>query len=116
MPTELLKEHQRLFPTERRRSPRIRLQVPVFLRGTDSASTDFLELTKTINIGSTGACVACSHALRTEQVVQLTIPAPSPSASGLVPAETPPLAARVRRLDSAGDLHLCGLEFLRPLD
>jgi hypothetical protein len=114
--TELLKEPQRLNPAERRRSPRIRLQVPVFLRGIDTAGGDFLELTKTINISSTGACIACSHAVRVEQAVQLTIPAPSPSASGLVPPETPPLSARVRRVQPVGDLHLVGVEFLRPLD
>jgi hypothetical protein len=90
--------------------------VPVFLRGIDAAGGDFLELTKTINISSTGACIACSHALRLDQVVQLTIPAPSPSASGLVPPETPPLAARVRRLEAIGDLNLVGMQFLRPLE
>jgi hypothetical protein len=114
--TELLKESQRLAQVERRRSPRIRLQVPVFVRGADAAGGDFLELTKTINISSTGACIACSHAVRFDQGLQLTIPAPSPSASGLVPPETPPLAARVRRIAPTGNLHLVGLEFLRPLD
>ena len=113
---ELLKEPQRLTTAERRRSPRIRLQVPVFLRGAEATGGDFLELTKTINISSRGACIACVHSLRVDQAIQLTIPTPSPSASGLVPAETPPLAARVRRLESVGDLHLVGLEFLRPLD
>ncbi len=113
---ELLKEPKRLTPSERRRSPRIRLQVPVFLRGADASGGDFLELTKTINISSTGACIACSHAVRIDQVVQLTIPAPSPSASGLVPSETAPLSARVHRFESVGDLHLVGVEFLRPLD
>ena len=116
MATELLKEPQRLTQAERRRSPRIRLQVPVFLRGADAAGGDFLELTKTINISSTGACIACSHSVRADQIVQLTIPAPSPTASGLVPPGTPPLTARVHRLESVGDLHLVGLEFLRPLD
>jgi hypothetical protein len=51
---------------------------------------EFIELTKTLNISSSGACIASSHLLQMEQVIQLTIPTPSPSTSGLVP-ETPPL-------------------------
>jgi hypothetical protein len=76
---------------------------------------EFIELTKTLNISSSGACIASSHLLQIEQVIQLTIPTPSPSTSGLVPHETPPISARVRRQESAGDLRLFGLEFLRPL-
>jgi len=30
------------------------LQVPVFLRGTDVSGVEFIELTKTLNISSTG--------------------------------------------------------------
>lgn len=102
-------------PSKARRSPRIRLQMPVFLRATDSSGTEFIELTKTLNISTTGACVASTHILRPEQIVHLTIPAPS-SGSGVVPSETPPITARVLRQDSAGDVRLFGLEFLKPLE
>lgn len=103
--------------TQRRISPRIRLQVPVFVRGTDVSGVEFIELTKTMNISSSGACIASTHMLRPDQIVQLTIPAPSPVTSSLVPSETPPIAARVlRRQDLAGDVRLFGLEFLRPLE
>ncbi len=105
-----------MAPTSTRRSPRIRLQVPVFVRGTDAAGAEFIELTKTLNISATGACIASAHILRLDQTVHLTIPAPAPSTSGLVPSETPPILAKVLRQDSAGDLRLFGLEFLRPLD
>ena len=37
-----------------RRSPRIRLQVPVFVRAADASGTEFIELTKTLNISATG--------------------------------------------------------------
>ena len=76
---------------------------------------EFIELTKTLNISSSGACIASSHLLQTEQLIQLTIPTPSASTSGLVPYETPPIAARVLRQESAGDLRLFGLEFVHPL-
>jgi hypothetical protein len=48
--------------------------------------------------------------------LKLTIPVASESYSGLIPAETPPIQARVRRLSDAGDTHLVGVEFLKPLD
>ena len=99
-----------------RHSPRIRLQVPVFLRGTDSSGVDFIELTKTLNISATGACIASAHLLRPDQIVQLTIPTPAPTTPGLVPSETPPIAARVRRQDVVGETRLFGLEFLRSLE
>lgn len=116
MPTGLLKDGQRVDPSNLRRSPRIRLQMPVFLRATDTSGTEFIELTKTLNISATGACVASAHMLRPEQIVHLTIPAPSSAASGVVPTETPPITARVLRQDSAGDVRLFGLEFLKPLE
>jgi len=99
-----------------RRSPRIRLQVPVFVRGTDASGAEFIELTKTLNISSLGACIASTHVLRLEQTIHLTIPTPGPTTSSLIPSETPPIVARVLRQESAGELRLIGLEFLRPLE
>ena len=111
-----LKEEARMFSSEARRSSRIRIQVPVFLRACDATGVEFIELTKTINISATGACIASAHLLHQDQVVQLTIPAPSPASSSLIPSETPPIVAKVRRQDDLGDLRLFGLEFLRPLE
>ena len=105
-----------MSPAERRRSPRIRLQIPVFIRGVDVTGTEFLDLTKTLDISAIGAVVASTRLLCAEHTVHLTIPAPSPSSSGTVPPETPPIQARVRRQQASGDVHLVGLEFLKPLD
>jgi PilZ domain-containing protein len=99
-----------------RHFPRIQLQVPVFLRGTDTSGVDFVELTKTLNISATGACIASAHILRPDQIVQLTIPSPSPATPGLVPSETPPIPARVRRQDVVGETRLFAVEFLRSLE
>ena len=115
MPSQLLKHPKPVSFTHQRQNPRIRIQIPVFLRGIDALGVEFIELSKTLNISSTGACIACSHLLQIEQLIQLTIPTPSPSTSGLVPNETPPISARVRRQYSAGDLRLFGLEFVNPL-
>jgi hypothetical protein len=114
--TGLFKDIQRVDPSNLRRSPRIRLQMPVFLRAADTSGAEFIELTKTLNISSTGACVASTHILRPDQIVHLTIPAPSSASSGVVPSETPPITARVLRQDSAGEMRLFGLEFLKPLE
>ena len=86
----------RLTPAERRRSQRIHIQIPMFVRGTDAAGLEFLDLTKTLDISATGAYLASPRAIRTNQVVNLTIPAP-PSPSATLPFETPPIRARVRR-------------------
>jgi PilZ domain len=90
--------------------------MPVFLRAADTSGTEFIELTKTLNISSTGACVASSHHLRPDQTVHLTIPAPPTDSSGVIPIETPPITAKVRRQEPAGDIRLFGLEFLKPLE
>lgn len=105
----------RLTPAERRRSPRIHVQIPMFVRGVDSAGAEFLDLTKTLDISATGAFLASSRLLRADQLLNLTIPAPSSSSSTL-PSETPPIQARVRRHRMTGDIHLLGVEFLKALD
>ena len=99
-----------------RRSPRIRLQVPVFVRGIDASGSEFIELTKTLDISAFGACITCQHVLRTNQTIHLTIPAPSPVSPGFVPSETPPILARVLRQNMVGDARLFGLQFLHPLE
>jgi hypothetical protein len=114
--TQTSKEGPQLAYSQQRRSPRIRLQVPVFLRAADLSGVEFIELTKTLNISSFGACITSAHVLRENQLVQLTVPAPSPTSSSLVPNETPPIAAKVLRQEVMGDMRLFVLEFLRPLE
>ncbi len=116
MQINVLKQRQLVDFSSTRRSPRIRLQVPVFVRGTDVSGAEFIELTKTLNISAHGACIASAHILRPDQTVHLTIPAPSPASSSLVPSETPLITARVLRQESAGEMRLFALEFLRPLE
>jgi len=113
---KVIGEKRSLERPSTRRSPRIRLQVPVFVRGTDATGSEFIELTKTLNISAFGACIASQHVLRLSQVIHLTIPAPSPASPSLVPSETPPISARVLRQDLVGEVRLFGLEFLRPLE
>jgi hypothetical protein len=111
-------EGTRLTPAERRRSQRIRLQIPMFMRGVDASGATFLDLTKTFDISSKGAYLASTRPIAQESIVQLTIPAPSPSPSvySRVPPETPPIQARICRTHSDGDVQFLGVEFLKALD
>jgi PilZ domain len=109
------REGMRLTPAERRRSQRIHVQIPMFVRGVDAAGTEFLDLTKTLDISATGAFLASPRLLRADQLLNLTIPAPS-SPSPTLAAETPPIQARVRRHRLAYGIHLLGVEFLKTLD
>jgi hypothetical protein len=114
--TQVAKTVPSVDTSKQRRFPRIRLQIPVFLRAQDASGVDFVELTKTLNISASGACIASSHILRSDQVVHLTIPTPAPASSGLVPNETPPITAKVLRQQSAGELRLFGIEFFKTLE
>src|SRR5262245_60268689 len=106
----------RLSPAERRRSQRIRLQVPLFIRGSDDGGSEFVDLTKTVNISATGAFLASRRPLHINQILRITIPVSSESFSGLIPSETPPSQARVCWVSDAGDTRLAGVEFSKPLD
>ena len=105
----------RLTPAERRRSQRIHVQIPMFMRGRDAAGVEFLDLTKTLDISATGAYLTSPRAMHAGELLNLTIPAP-PSPSATLPAETPPIQARVRRHQAAEGFHLLGVEFLKALE
>jgi hypothetical protein len=102
---------------ERRRSKRLYLQVPMFVRGRDAHGEQFLELAKTLDISAIGALVACPRAPKMDDIVTLTVPAPSitSTSSALVPTGMPPIQARVRRRQDVGDVFLIGFEFLKPI-
>jgi hypothetical protein len=100
---------------ERRRFQRIRLQVPLFIRGKDEQGDQFMELAKTLDISALGALITSPRPLSVNDYVTLTIPAPSITSSALIPAGMPPIQARVKREQEAGDVHLVGVEFLKPI-
>ena len=101
---------------ERRRFQRIHLQMPLFVRGKDEHKEQFMELAKTLDISAQGAFIACPQALTINEFVTLTIPSPAITSSALVPAGMPPIQARVKRQQHAGDVYLVGVEFLKPLN
>ena len=106
----------KLAPLERRRAQRIRLQIPIFVRGLNHRDTEFLELTKTIDISSMGSKLIGQLPLQENDMISLTIPAPVHSAPEFGGVGTPPIQARVVRVERGGDLEVVAVEFLHPLD
>jgi PilZ domain len=100
---------------ERRRSQRLRLQVPMFIRGKDAYGEQFLELAKTLDISAHGGFITSPRPLAVNEMITLTIPAPSITSSALVPSGMPPIQAKVKRNQEAGDVQLVGVEFLKPI-
>jgi hypothetical protein len=88
----------------------------MFVRGLDTYGEEFLDLTKTLCISAFGANLACSRALKHNELVSLRIPAPSPSSTGLVPEAALPIVARVIGSRATGDVHFVAVEFVKPLD
>lgn len=101
---------------ERRKFQRLRVQVPLFIRGKDHYGAEFLELAKTLDISGQGARLISPHSLRHDEIISLTIPAPLPTSAEFGESGTPPIQARVRRLECSGDMELAAVEFLKPLE
>jgi hypothetical protein len=100
---------------ERRRFQRLRLQIPMFIRGKDTYGEQFLELAKTLDISAIGAFLTSPRPLVIGETITLTIPAPSITSSALVPSGMAPIQAKVKRCQEAGDVQLVGVEFLKPV-
>jgi hypothetical protein len=96
---------------ERRRFQRLRLQVPMFIRGRDAYGEQFLELAKTLDISAKGAFITSPRPLAVNETITLTIPAPSITSSALVPS----IQAKVKRCQEAGDVQLIGVEFVKEI-
>jgi hypothetical protein len=117
MATDTSEQGAEIHPkvADRRRSPRILLQVPLFIRGTNADGIEFLELAKTLDIGCHGARLLSQRALQPNEIIYLTVPAPLPRSSVFGECGTPPISARVRRLECNEDVEIAAVEFLKPL-
>jgi hypothetical protein len=63
---------------ERRKSPRLALAIPVFVRGADPEGNDFLDLGSILNVSAGGALFAVHRHLRQGTRISLEIPAAFP--------------------------------------
>lgn len=61
---------------ERREYYRLPIRVPVFIKGIDKRGDEFLELTHTINVSASGACLISKRDLAHSADLLVSIPPP----------------------------------------
>jgi hypothetical protein len=98
-----------------RKSVRLHLAIPIFVRSRDAGGNDSLEFATALNISAGGALVAVRRSLPKSAVISLEIPSvPIGPASGL-PSSSRVLRAKAVWVAHLDDYHLLGLKFTRPL-
>lgn len=106
---------KRVQPKDARRSVRLQLAIPVFVRSKDGDGQDCLEFATALNISAVGALVAVRRSLPKAATISLEIPSiPIAPASGL-PSSSRVLRAKAVWIAHLDDYHLLGLKFSRPL-
>ena len=61
---------------ERREYYRLPIRVPIFIKGIDKNGEEFVELTHTVNVSATGACLVTRRDLANSAYLLVSIPAP----------------------------------------
>ena len=101
---------------DERKSTRLQLAIPVFIRARDGAGKDSLEFATAINISAGGALVVVRRSLPKSAVVSLEIPsAPIGPIQGIMKTSSRVMQARAVWVTHLDDHHLLGLKFARPL-
>ncbi len=104
-----------IIAQERRHWQRLRLAIPVFLRGCDKSGNQFLDFTTALNVSAGGALIAARRALPRSSSISLEIPtSPLPRVADC-PGAVRCLKARVVRADSREAYNLYALRFTHPL-
>lgn len=107
--------NRRSLETERRKWPRLRLAIPVFIRNRDENGKDLLEFATVLNVSAGGALVAVRRSLPLSSPVSLEIPsAPMVSVADL-PKAARNLQARTVWTSHADRYQLVGLKFSHSL-
>jgi hypothetical protein len=100
---------------DERRSTRLQLAIPVFVRARDGAGKDSLEFATAVNISAGGALVVVRRSLPKSAVISLEIPsAPLGPIQG-VKTTSRIMQAKAVWVTHLDDHHLLGLKFARPL-
>jgi hypothetical protein len=98
-----------------RRSTRLQLAIPVFVRARDGAGKDSLEFATAVNISAGGALVVVRRSLPKSALVSLEIPsAPLGPIQG-IKTTSRIMQAKAIWVAHLDDHHLLGLKFARPL-
>lgn len=109
--------------TERREYYRLPIRVPIFIKGIDKNGDEFLELTHTVNVSASGACLITRRDLAHLADVLVSIPAPVSSDVDLRQDQDFRFPAKVIRLENAVanpnrkvSVRFTKLLYERPLD
>ena len=85
---------------ERREYYRLPIRVPVFIKGFDKNGDEFLELTHTMNLSASGACLMTKRDLAHSADVLVSIPAPVSSDVDLPQDQDFRFPAKIIRLEN----------------
>ncbi len=103
---------------EKRSHYRMKINVPVFIQGTDTTGKIFFDLSHTYNVSAIGASLSCHHSVKLYDNLILSIPAPLDVKSNKINENEFQLKAQITRIekDSLGDSEnkVC-VRFDRPL-
>ena len=80
LPSEITAETHTMSVPERRQYYRLPIRVPIFIKGIDKNGDEFVELTHTINVSASGACLVTRRDLAQSADLLVSIPAPVSSA------------------------------------
>ena len=99
---------------ERRRSSRLTVAIPMFVRGTDQDGKHFVDFATALNISAGGALLVLKRRLQPEEQVFLEIPV------GLLPQTlvtkvVQQIQARTLRVEPAERSFVVGVQFVNPL-
>jgi len=85
---------------DRREYYRLPIRVPIFIKGLDKNGDEFFELTHTVNVSASGACLITGRDLAHSADLLVSIPAPVNSDVGLPQDQDFRFPAKVIRLES----------------
>jgi hypothetical protein len=99
---------------ERRRRPRLKVAIPMFVRGTDQHGKSFVDFATALDISEGGALLVLKRHLQTEAQVSLEIPVgfiPRALVANLVKE----IQARPLRVEFTENSFVVGVQFVNPL-
>ena len=100
LPSDITAETHTMSVPERRQYYRLPIRVPIFIKGVDKNGDEFVELTHTINVSASGACLVTRRDLAQSADLLVSIPAPVSSDAGSPQEQDFRFPAKVIRLEN----------------
>ena len=100
---------------EARKSVRLQLAIPVFVRSKDGGGNDSLEFATALNISAGGALIVVRRSVPKSALISLEIPSVPIGPNAGLPTSARVLSAKAVWVAHLDDYHLLGLKFEKPL-